>query len=572
MKVESSARDSAQRGATATGGTDCGAQPVVKISVATALARAFKAAGVRRMFGLPGGGSSLDLIEATQRQRIDFILTRHECAAVFMAAATAEIEGNLGVALTTKGPGTANAANGAAHACLDRNPVALITDGFAPHLRSYVTHQWYDQRALLAPVVKGHSLLDTAQAGAEIERLLALAQAPSAGPVHFELTSAAARSMVTSRAARPDGAAPTPGRAPLAHARKLVAGARKLVAGARKPVVVVGLEACTGTTSRAVRGLVAELGCPALVTYKAKGVIADGDPHYAGIFTGGLAEQPTVKQADLIILVGMDPVELILQPWAYDIAVLEITLARHPMHYVRPALSLYGALETSLAALAGAGVPGLWQREQIAELREAVQATLGYTGNGSGLTPQQVVETAVVAARALPRWPRATVDAGAHMFSATAFWPCHQPRDLLISNGLATMGFALPAAIASGLADPRRPTVAFTGDGGLLMCLGELATAVACRARIVVVVFNDGALSLIDIKQQQRRLPTRGVRWARPDFAMAMRAVGGRGYRATTLSGYRRALAQAFGGAGPALIDVAVDPSGYPAQLAALRG
>ncbi len=517
------------------------------------------------MFGLPGGGSSLDLIEAAHRERIAFILTRHECAAVFMAAATAEIEGNLGVALTTKGPGTANAANGAAHASLDRNPVALVTDGFAPTLRSFVTHQWYDQRALLAPVVKGHSLLDSAQADAEIERLLALAQAPRAGPVHFELTGAAARSMVTSPAARPGGAAPTPGKATLARARKLVAGARK-------PVVVVGLEACTGTTCRAVRSLVAELGCPALVTYKAKGVVADGDPLYAGIFTGGLAEQPTVKQADLIILIGMDPVELILQPWAYAIPVLEVTRARHPVHYVKPALSLYGALEASLAALAGAGTPGLWQREKIAELRRAAQAALAYTGNGSGLTPQQVVETAVVAARALPRWPRATVDAGAHMFSATAFWPCHQPRDLLISNGLATMGFALPAAIASGLADPRRSTVAFTGDGGLLMCLGELATAVDCRARIVVVVFNDGALSLIDIKQQQRRLPSRGVRWARPDFAMAMRAFGGRGYRATTLASYRRALAQAFGGDGPALIDVAVDPSGYPAQLAALRG
>jgi acetolactate synthase-1/2/3 large subunit len=158
------------------------------------------------------------------------------------------------------------------------------------------------------------------------------------------------------------------------------------------------------------------------------------------------------------------------------------------------------------------------------------------------------------------------------MFSATAFWPCDAPNDLLISNGLATMGFALPAAIASALHQPGRCTVAFTGDGGLMMCLGELATAVQEQARIVVVVFNDASLSLIDIKQQQRELPVRGVRWDRPDFALVMRGLGGKGYKAAGVAAYRRALAAAFADEGPSLIDVTVDPTGYPSQLAALRG
>ncbi|MBL8385174.1 MAG: thiamine pyrophosphate-binding protein, partial [Burkholderiales bacterium] len=351
-----------------------------------------------------------------------------------------------------------------------------------------------------------------------------------------------------------------------------LARARALLAGARRPVVVAGLEACDPAVAAALRRLVRELGCAALVTYKAKGVIADDDAHYVGIFTGGLAEQPAVRAADLIVTVGLDPVELILQPWPYDLPVLELGCTRHPVHYVKSACAVHGDLAGALDALAGAGRRGGWQRAAIAALRTAMRASLAYRGSGDGLTPQQVVEAAADAARALPRWPRATVDAGAHMFSATAFWPCRAPRDLLISNGLATMGFALPAAIASALADPRRRTIAFTGDGGLMMCQGELATAVETRARLVVIVFNDGALSLIDIKQQQRKLPARGVRWQRPDFALAMRAVGGRGYRADTLPAYRRALAAALAGEGPALIDVRVDPSGYPAQLAAMRG
>lgn len=566
MKQVTRTTDQAQGTAQAAARAAAANNPARVISVAAALARAFKAHGVKRMFGLPGGGSNLDLIEAAQRERIPFILARHECAAVFMAAATAELEATLGVALTTKGPGSANAANGVAHAALDRAPVAIVTDGFAPQMRQYVTHQWFDQKALLAPLVKGHSLLDDALAGADIERLLEVAREPRQGPVHFELTSAAARAMIAPSASHFD-LNPLPAATLAALAR-----GRRLLAQARRPVIVAGLEARRPDVAKALRSLLARLDCPALVTYKAKGVIADDDVRFVGIFTGGLAEQATVRQADLIVLVGLDPVELILQPWPYDTAVLELGFTRHRLHYVKARCAVHGDLAGSVAALHDGARPGKWQHAEIAQLRQAMRAALAYKGAGSGLTPQQVVEAAVQAAAKLPHWPRATVDAGAHMFSATAFWPCYKPCDLLISNGLASMGFALPAAIASALSEPRRHTIAFTGDGGLLMCQGELATAVDTGARIVVIVFNDGALSLIDIKQQQRKLPSSGVRWARLDFAMAMRAMGGRGYSADSIGAYRRALAQAFAGDGPALIDVQVDPSGYPAQLAAMRG
>jgi acetolactate synthase-1/2/3 large subunit len=537
-----------------------------RVTVATALVRAAKATGTRRIFGLPGGGSSLDLIDAARREGLDFVLTRHECAAVFMASATSALDGALGVAVTTKGPGAANAANGAAQASLDRCPVAIVTDGFSPRQQAYVTHQWFDQRAMLAPLVKGHGRLDDGKAAADIGRLVATALAPRRGPVHVELTGPAARAEIRARKPRK----PVLGLA--RAARATLDRARAMIARARRPVVVAGLEARDPGAAAAVRKLVAALDCPALVTYQAKGVVADGAPQYVGIFTGGLAEQPTVKQADLIILAGLDPVELILQPWPYDIPVLDIGYTRHPVHYVKPKLGVYGDLARNLAAVRPPRAAGGWQRAGIRRLREDMRASLAYRGRGGGLTPQQVVEEAALAARKLPRWPRATVDAGAHMFSATAFWPCARPNDVLISNGLATMAYALPAAIASALHEPGRAAVAFTGDGGLKMCLGELATAAQENARVVVVVFNDGALSLIDIKQQSRRLPAGGVRWKRPDFAAAMRGMGGRGYRARTLAEYRRALAQAFAGSGPALVDVVVDPSGYGAQLAAMRG
>jgi acetolactate synthase-1/2/3 large subunit len=134
------------------------------------------------------------------------------------------------------------------------------------------------------------------------------------------------------------------------------------------------------------------------------------------------------------------------------------------------------------------------------------------------------------------------------------------------------MGFALPAALAAALDNPADGAIAFTGDGGLMMCVAELATAAEAAAPCITIVFNDGALSLIDIKQQQRQLPPEGVRWARPDFAAIAEGFGATGFRASTEAEYITALDAAFALKGPSLIDVTVDPAGYAAQLQAMRG
>jgi len=537
-------------------------------TVAKALVAAFAATGTKRLFGLPGGGSSLDLIEEARDAGLRFVLARHECAAVMMAAATAELDGSLGVALMTKGPGTANGTNGVAHASLDRNAVAVITDGFSPAHQAYVSHQWFDQRALYAPIVKGHSTLAPASK-AEIDQLVSTALAPRQGPVHLELTGPAARANLLDNQA----AASSMSTKELEGLNDVqLETASKLLQKARKPVIVCGLESRDAASTAAVRDLIKKLGCPALVTYKAKGVVPDDSDAYVGIFTGGAAEKPAVSEADLLILVGLDPVELILQPWPYEIDAIELSLTRHPKHYLDSAAAVYGSLSENLAALSKDAKSSKWSAARIRTLSKKIINSLRYRKVEQGLSPEAVVTIAARASAKLERWPRVTVDAGAHMFSATAFWPCAQPNDLLISNGLASMGFALPAGIAAALHDPDRPVIAFTGDGGLLMCAGELATAVEQKVRLIVIVFNDGALSLIDIKQQQRELPAEGVRWAHHDFAAVMKGFGGLGLRTRTAAGYRAALRKAFSHEGPSLIDVEVDPTGYPEQLRALRG
>ncbi len=537
---------------------------VTDATVAQHLATAFERRGVRRLFGVPGGGSSLDIIEAAAAVGIEFVLTRTESAAIMMAAATAELSGTPGVALTTKGPGTANGVNGFAYAALDRASVVLLTDGFTPAETAFVTHQVFDQRALLAPLSKAAGRLEGDDAAMEIESLLDAAMTPPFGPVLIELTSEAARRTVPAASRSAHAAAAAPDVAALAEARKLLSAARR-------PVVILGLEARDTVTAGAVRRLVEALGCPVLATYKAMGVLPDAHPQYIGGFTSGAAEFECVNQADLILLCGFDPVELLRQPWRYAAPVVDIALLRHAVHYVVPRVGLYGPIAPVLEQLTVTAARAAWLPTELAVLRERMRSVLQYRVSG-GINPQQVVEIAAAESGRLPVLPRIAVDAGAHMFSAMAFWPCAAPCDVLISNGLASMAFALPAAIAAALHEPGRPAIAFTGDGGLFMCLAELSTAVLAGARVVTIVFNDGALSLIDIKQQQRRLPTRGVRWERPDFAAVMRGLGGRGYRVADAESYRAALRDALSGEGPALIDVIVDPSGYADQLKALRG
>ena len=535
-------------------------------TVSEMLAASFAARGVKRIFGVPGGGSSLDVIEAAAAAGIDFVLTRTESAAVMMAAVTAELSGTIGVALMTKGPGTASAVNGVAYASLDRAPVAVLTDGFSATEERYVTHQVFDQRAMLAPVTKGSSRLNEPNPAEALCGLIDLALSHPPGPVLIELTSEIARSRLSwnpgADVLQPPLATPT---------EPDVDRARDLLVHSARPVIVVGLEARDPASALAIRDLVQALKCPVFATYKGKGIIDDRSAQYIGEFTSGAAEANGVGAADLIILVGLDPVELLRQPWRYTAPVIDIACIRHPVHYLKPAVGLYGPLSVSIERLREAVRISEWTLEEMRSLRQGFQSVLSYR-TSHGIGPQDVVEIAAEVATKLPQMPRATVDAGAHMFSAIAFWPCAAPNDILISNGLATMAFALPAAIAAALENRERAVIAFTGDGGLFMCIGELSTAVQQSVRIVVVVFNDESLSLIDIKQQQRGLAVRGVRWLRPDFAAAMRGMGGRGYRVTSVAAYRAALAEALDGAGPALIDVVIDPSGYPDQLKALRG
>ncbi len=541
-------------------------------TVAELIVEELRRAGVARLFGVPGGGSNLEILEASRLQGLPFILCHQEWAGSIMAAVTGELTGRPGAALSTLGPGVTASATGLGYAFLDRSPMIYLSDRHPDSALEYVTHQRLDHGALLGPIVKGSVTLTADSAGRGIAGALELALEEPRGPVHLDLPADVAGQPAAAGAV--NVAVPSCQTPPTATLER----AAQMILGARRPLVVAGL-GCRGSDSKWLRAFCEALPAPCLTTYKAKGAVPDPHPLALGVFTGGVIEEAVVRRADLIIAFGVDPVELIPRRWSFTAPVLSVTRCpssraglRPPGGggYFVPTLEVVGdpgsILEDLAPRLVGRSKAD-WDVVEVDRLRRGRRAALEVAV--PGLAPHRVVQ---LARELTPAGTIATVDAGAHMFPATAYWDAVEPGELLISNGLATMGFALPAAIAAQLVHPERRVICLTGDGGLMMVAAELETAARLGLGIVVIVFDDGALSLIRIKQEQKGYEGPSMRYQGPDLAALARSFGLEAFVAADEHALRSALLSALAAPGPTLIDARIDASGYRRTLEIVRG
>jgi acetolactate synthase I/II/III large subunit len=541
-------------------------------TVAEVIVEGLRRAGVARLFGVPGGGSNLDVLEASRLQDLPFVLCHQEWAGCIMAAVTGDLTGRPGAALSTLGPGVTASASGLAHAFLDRSPMIHLTDRHPDSALEFVTHQRLDHGALLAPIVKGSVTITADSVSHLVARAVDLALEEPRGPVHLDLPADVAREPATA------GAVEVGSRSCLAPTTAALDLAAQMILGARRPLVVAGL-GCRGSDAKWLRAFCEALPSPCLTTYKAKGAVPDPHPLALGVFTGGVLEEAVVRRADLIIAFGVDPVELIPRRWSSAAPVLSVTRCQSSEAgfcppggggYFVPALEVVGdpgsILEELAPRLVGRSKAD-WDVVEVDRLKRERWAALEVTV--PGLAPHRVVQ---IARELTPAGTIATVDAGAHMFPATAYWDAVEPGELLISNGLATMGFALPAAIAAQLVHPDRHVICFTGDGGLMMVAAELETAARLRLPILVIVFDDGALSLIQIKQEQKGYEGASMRYQGPDLAALARSFGLEAFVAADEGAFRSALGSALAASGPTLIDARIDASGYRRTLEIVRG
>lgn len=506
--------------------------------------------GADLMFGVPGGGPNIDMIEQGVEAGIRFVLTHGETAACISAGAYGLLTGSPGVAAVTRGPGVTSAANGMAQATLDRFPVVLLSDAVPAADRDRFVHQRLDQNALMAPLTKWTGTLGHENPAEVAKRAARLASEAPAGSVHldFDLTAPGDLPPDPPPPARLDPGA--------------LGSAREMVASSSRPVFLVGAGAIPHAAE--VRMLVESLGIPALVTYQAKGLIPDGSPSYGGLFTNALSERPLVEAADLIVAVELDPVEPLARPWPYTTPVLALNHRPLTDSYYPVAVEVNGPVDASLRALRTT-FSTTWPPKAGPDHNGRVLDDL--YSESRGFSPFELMDAVVETG---PADPIVTVDAGAHFLVIMPSWQVSRPLDLLISNGLATMGFALPAAIGAALARPDRPVLCLTGDGGLGMTLAELETVARLDLDITVVVFNDSALSLIEIKQSGPRGDgANPYRYGPTDFAAAAEAMGVHGHVATGPGHVRRALG---GGRGPKLVDARVSPEVYTHVIETARG
>lgn len=528
--------------------------PTTTRGLADALADGLLAAGVRRIFGVPGGGPNLDVIGAAAERGIGFVLTHGETAACIAASTYGRLTGTPGTAVVTRGPGLTSAANGLAHATLDRAPLLLISDTVTASTADRTAHQRLDQVAAATPLTKWSGTLGHAGPAvvAAAAARLTLQSPPGAVHLAFDPTTAGDTS-------------PVPAGPSAADSRRL-ASARTVVASARRPVVVVGVDAIAD--GAAVREALAGLDCPVMATYAAKGVVPESWPTFAGLFTGAAVERPLLATADLVLGIGLDAVEAMPGSWSTGAAV--VLVHSHPVEtaYFGDPLLLVGPYATLLSTLLAEAAPE-WPPDAGRRANDAVVDRLGghAPATAGTLTPLDVVRTT----RAALGDVLLTVDAGAHMLVTMPVWTTDGPDPVLISNGLATMGFALPAAIGAALARPGCRIACLTGDGGLGMAMAEIETLARLALDVTVVVFNDAALTLIALKQgaAQGGGPA-AVTYTPTNFAAVAVAMGVPGVVARTTDELRGALEVER--RGPLLVDTRIDPGPYRHVIRTIRG
>ncbi len=412
--------------------------------LANVLAEGVRDRGADVVFGFPGGGPNLEVVGAAVACGLRFVLSHGETAACIMAATYGVLTGRPGLAIATRGPGVASAANGAAQATLDRFPLLVVTDCVPSAQRERFAHQRFDQQQLMGAVTKWSGrLAESPRAAEAVRAALDLAGSRPAGAVHLDYDPTGCE-MVAPAASTP-----------VQSSGDVVDSAATMVRAAERPVVIVGVEAVT--SAAAVRAAIERLGCPVLLTYQALGVIPEGHPQLAGLFTSGVIEAPLLFDADLILTVGFDQVEPMPTAWRYDVPVVSVSEAAACATLVPIDVEVLGPLEVMLDRVVTTACTG-WTAGSGALALAAARAALVGTSGGR-LRPAR---TGGAVAAAAPGNAIATVDAGAHFLAIMPFWPATAPLQLLISNGLATMGFALPAAIAAALARPDRPSCAWS--------------------------------------------------------------------------------------------------------------
>ena len=513
------------------------------------LAAQIAAYGIPFVFGIPGSGPSLDLIDALEKKGVAFHLTHFEGSAALMAGAVGRLSGRSGVAVSIKGPGLANMLPGLAACRLDAFPVVSISEAYLPDAPLKNTHKRLNHAELLSAVSKGRFFLSPQ--GPAFDHLATLAAAELPGVVHLDVAAAPGPSQTFGGALRP---APSAG----------WSGLFRQLDRAEAPLVIAGsLAVRLGVTA----GLNA-LNIPVFSTAAAKGVVDERLAHAAGVYTGvggPLApETGMVPQSDLVIGIGLRHNEVLaVSPFKSPAVNIDPLGDTHSFgfEFEHVASGIDGDL---LQEVFGRLSEKSWGRKRLAASIEAIET---HMLKGSFL-PAHVY--AAMAAHFDNR-ARLVLDTGNFCTIGEHAWKVAAP-DLYLASGQGRyMGVGLPLAVGAALYDSSVPTVAFSGDGGIGMFAAELKLAVQNRLPLIVVLFTDAHLGTIRGGALQKDLTQRPTVIQRPSWVDAVSGMGAAAERIDGISGLESVLAAWTPQRGPLFLEMAFDPDEYQRMTDGIR-
>jgi acetolactate synthase-1/2/3 large subunit len=517
-----------------------------------------EAEGVQYVFGIPGE-ETLDLNESLADSSIQFVPVRHEQGGAYMADAYGRLTGRAGVCLGTLGPGATNLVTAVADAFLDRAPLVALTGQSDIERMHKESHQYIDLIGILRPIVKWNARVSSPEIVPEVVRkAFAVAESEKPGPTHLELPEDVM--------ARPLDAAPLRRHAPVQPepgSRELQRAA-DLIDEAQNPLVLAGNGAIRGHASRALRSFVHNTGIPVAESFMAKGLVDYEDPKALG--TVGLQardyEMAGFDDADLVIAVGYDLVEHSPKNWnpSRDKQIIVIdSVAAEVDQYYTPNVELIGDIAHVLARLAAACT-----RSQTtagtSRLHDVVMGALR-DARADDHFPVRPPRALWDLREALGRHDILVSDVGLHKLWIGRMFPAHEPGTVLIANGLAGMGFALPTAIGAKLVHPDRKVVAVSGDGGFLMNCQELETAARLKTAVVNVIWENAQFGSIVWKQDKKFGRHFGVDFGNPDFVKLAEAFGVPAWRCSSAEDFPRLLGEALAKDVPSVIVVPIDYS-----------
>ncbi len=562
-------------------------------TAADLLVACLEAEGCEYVFSVPGE-ETMDILEAMANRAetaedtpgsdrepgtpgsVRHVTTRHEQGAAFMADVYGRLTGRAAVAMATLGPGATNLVTGVADAFLDRAPLVAITGQAAIDKLHKEAHQVVDVVAMLEPITKWNTRVQRPAAIPEIVRkAFRVAQFEKPGPTHVELSEDIAATELP--ASGPNAVEPLPRLRTYfpEPTDEAIEHAARLLASSQRPLILAGNGVIRRRAADALRGFARGLHIPVATTFMGKGSIDDRS--HLSLMAVGLQARDHVlagfDRADLVIAVGYDLVEYGPSRWNPDghkrIVHVDTTPAEVDASY-RTEVELVGDIDKSLRRLLAAVLPSGIAGRDASERHEAREALVhadlrtalledlrvGAADDGWPITPPRAIADL---REALGPADIVVSDVGAHKVWVARLFQAYEPNTVIISNGFAAMGIAVPGAIAASLVHPERKVVALTGDGGFLMNSQELETAVRLDVDITIVIWRDDGYGLIDWKQRNEFDRPYAVEFGNPDFLGYARSFGVPGFRPETAADLLPTLRRALDVRGPSLVEVPID-------------